>query len=504
MSGFLASIVQRWHRLLLIFRRRPLPAPPPPAVVEAPPPPPLPPATPLPPADADLRDDDQVVLRYDDVPQKVRRKPDVWLPGRAPKKRERKPRDPNVPAAPPRPRRAKQQVATAGAGAVWDMSRAGVEEAGTFYFRGALLNDLPRYFRSLRRLRGADPNSYHLCSTIGMSLMPVRMIGFIGELPVWWHDASKRPNFGAASFADHDLDEGNTLRLTYFQHVAIPSADVEPTSGQVYRVTCYFDDFNTEQHPTRRRAPKWLRKHGVCLCYYVSVDVASKVRVLRQLQLRYQHVSYRSGQHSPSNRPSSSNGSRTRKMRFTHSIPMKLWDYPEFMRDWYRERFDDRNDPRTKDDEQMARHFARTFICITSFANANDTGVRVAITARDGLCASFALDMKRSAYFFKDRDVVLTAQGKRARVFHVVRPHIRHLQDGRELPLKMHFRGLRKFPWGEYQVHITVPGLHHSPLIELMPELYDYKTALGLGHDEKDLMTTKAAAKEIREYLEQS
>jgi hypothetical protein len=137
---------------------------------------------------------------------------------------------------------------------------------------------------------------------------------------------------------------------------------------------------------------------------------------------------------------------------------------------------------------------------MATFCNANDTGVRISIEAKDGMAASFGLDMKRSAYFFKDRDPVLTPQGRKARIFHVVRPHMRRLKDGRELALKMHFRGLRRFAWGDYQVHITVPGLHHKPLTELMPDLADLEAARALNRD-KGMVPTKVFGDMLHDYL---
>jgi hypothetical protein len=55
-----------------------------------------------------------------------------------------------------------------------------------------------------------------------------------------------------------------------------------------------------------------------------------------------------------------------------------------------------------------------------------------------------------------DRDVVLNDAGSKRRIFHVVRPHERHLPSGDVRIIKMHHRGMRTFDWNGYAVHITV------------------------------------------------
>ena len=484
-----------WVRSWLArFTRRPAvsaPAPMPPAPepeleLEPPPPPePAPPPPALEPRKFRVRG------------KRVSRARDVWLTTPERKKH---------PSALRRPRKARAPTAEASEPEIsedgFDFSRSGVEEAGTFYFRGSLLNDLPKYFRSLRRLRGADPSTYDLISTVGMSLIPKRMVGILCDVPAYWRDPKQRPAFGAASFAEHmaDTDEDNTLRLIYFKRLEVPPADIEPTNSETYEVGTYFDDENTEAQK-KHRAPKWMRKHGFAVNYFVGVDDHGNAKLLKQLQIRHQHIHYRGNQSSSSNRGphSHTNGSHTRRMKFTEAIPVKLWDYPEFLRSWYRDK-DERN--RQATDEEMAFFFARLFTLTASFCNANDTGVRISVKGSDGLAASFALDMKRSAYFFKDRDVVLTPEGKRARIFHVRRPHLATLKSGKTIARKMSFPGLRRFSWAGYEVHITVPGLHHKPLLQLMPDLMDYEAARAMGH--KDLVRTKVFGEMLSKHLDRA
>jgi hypothetical protein len=65
-------------------------------------------------------------------------------------------------------------------------------------------------------------------------------------------------------------------------------------------------------------------------------------------------------------------------------------------------------------------------------------------------------------YFFQDRDITLTSNGVKQRIFHFVAPHVR--KNG--TTVKAHFRGIREFDWAGYRVLVTIPGLHHIPLNE--------------------------------------
>ena len=86
---------------------------------------------------------------------------------------------------------------------------------------------------------------------------------------------------------------------------------------------------------------------------------------------------------------------------------------------------------------------------------------RVEVSKGD-LTAVFGIEPQRLPYFFKDRDYTLDAHGRRQRIFHAVRPHVR--ADGVAVP--MQFRGLKEFSWAGYHVSITVPGRDHFLLQE--------------------------------------
>jgi hypothetical protein len=103
-------------------------------------------------------------------------------------------------------------------------------------------------------------------------------------------------------------------------------------------------------------------------------------------------------------------------------------------------------------------YLRRMFVEAAALYESSTLGsmIRVAVQKRN-LVATFGVEIKRTSYFFQDRDVVLTSSGRKKRIFHIVRPHIR--KSGEAVP--MHFRGLREFDWAGYRVSITVPGRDH-------------------------------------------
>jgi hypothetical protein len=217
-------------------------------------------------------------------------------------------------------------------------------------------------------------------------------------------------------------------------------------------------------------------------CFHIGVDKQCRMKVLKHLQTRYQTLRYRAVESHSSNKGpgSSTNGYSGKKLRFTEHIPQKLWDMPPMLEDWWR------------DNKKHGTKSAEIFGCellalVASVSHAGESGIRIEVTNKNNLTACFAVDMKRTAYFFKDRDVVLTPKGKPARIFHIVRPYTYMTKTGREVVRNFSFRGLRSFDWGPYHVHLTVPGLHHTFITsDNLPAMMDSEAAKGLGLDLKD------------------
>jgi hypothetical protein len=167
------------------------------------------------------------------------------------------------------------------------------------------------------------------------------------------------------------------------------------------------------------------------------------------------------------------------------SIPQQRWGIAKFFQEWAREH---KRDP--------VEHMKSLFFQTTSAFEKAQGLVRVNV-GKDEMHAVFSVNVKRTPYFFKDRDVTVTESGRKQRIFHIVREHVRQLED-KEVTVREHFRGLRKFKWNGYQLHITVPGLHHEKIAEFNPaaEDEDANTPLPPG-----MVTVPIAARMLRDLI---
>jgi hypothetical protein len=374
----------------------------------------------------------------------------------------------------------------------WRFRRADVEQGGTFYFHGDLLEQLPKYFKVIARLKGVDRSSYELFSRTGATLLPTKaLVAYTREFPAIWHNKQTRPAFGAITLALDLKDDERFMyaRLMYFNKIKRPS-HVEPTTGDTYEILAYFDMAETNgRWPNGKRMPKWLRKAGCVAHFHISVSDSGDCQLLKELRTDWQKINYRALNEN------------NVKALYTEHIPQKRWAYPPVLVDWFRdyqERFKDEWRERTV--EEYAIYLARM---IAEWALAVETGIRVEVMDGNGHAGAFAVDMKRTAYFFKNREVVLSPKGGKARIFHIVKPHSRRLKNGKLLNCRMHFRGLRSFAWGGYNVHITVPGLHHTPLSEFIGASFYAEQAKELGIDLKHAVDHRKFAKTIHEQIHQ-
>jgi len=346
------------------------------------------------------------------------------------------------------------------------------DDSGIFYFRGALLDHLDKYFIAINRMRRADPDAYDIYARVGGTLEPNSSLASMSRLPALWDDPKRRPTFGCVSHCDNEPEDDVAARMSYFHKTDCPPSNVEPSKGDVFEVSTYFDEWGQrlKDDESKYRVPKWMKKHGLALKYYVAIE-GEEIRLLKTLQTRYQKITRRTNYDGLStsgcsNRRAGTNGHHGRSGHFTESIPHKVWDYPEYLKDWYEDRCEHyKQHPDKGILTTIERWTTANFLAMINLALAAEYGVRINVSNDRGDTAAFCISPERIAYFFQDRHVVLS-NGRPGRIFHVVKPHIRTLANGSELAVKMHFRGLRKFQWGKYSVNITVSGLHHMPMTD--------------------------------------
>jgi hypothetical protein len=382
------------------------------------------------------------------------------------------------------------------------------ERWGQYYFRDQILDQLDQYFIYLKRLRIHANDAYELHKKLGIHIIPSdtlaafdaeRFEGTLDDLDAWWKE--HRPGFGAVSYSidriglledkittvdappewkgwkseaairaekeplprrilhltrGDRLQDGETsyktgvlwtpkfLIFSKYDRKKVPAFVQRVTDGDIYNLIVYWD---------RRvgRTRKWLKtegkKGGSPQAYTVCVEKQSgKVRVLKTLL----HESHEMRSKHGANRGK------------TFSIPSTYWGISA---DTTHLQWAVGNLNTSPED-----YLRRVFIEAAMLYQQASMGSMIRIEASKGdMVAAFGIEVRRMAYFFRDRDVTVssvTEGGRRRPVFHIVRPHVRHTKKG-ATPVKMHFSGLKDFTWAGYKIRITVPGRDHVHLPEI-------------------------------------
>jgi hypothetical protein len=339
---------------------------------------------------------------------------------------------------------------------------------GEFYFREAILDQLDFYMACLNRMRKVDHSAYQLYRQTGANVFPNKtLIPFAHRDPEplepWFRQTL--PAFGAVFWGgwqtkrEREQSEKIYPRFVYFQKYdrrkAPPHIQRVP-SGAVYEMTAYWDN------------PDDINKVGLGFRFPILVREDGTLALLRTRNCNRITIKHRQGAYRSS------------------SFTRQEWQLGDrFSREWAAEHKDVRDV-----DEFMTELFA---IVANNFERANTSMIRVS-AERGSIAATFGVNIKRTPYFFKDREVLVNHNGNRKRIFHIVRPHIR--KSG--AAVHMHFRGMREFKWNDYNILITVPGLHHASIPE-----FNYASAhLAPGEPmPAGVMSEPTFARKVRNYI---
>jgi len=324
-----------------------------------------------------------------------------------------------------------------------------------FTFKGDILEQLEGYFKYINRMRKRDREGYSLLRQVGAVLVARDGKIIANELSPWWK--VHKPAFGAGFiFYSKDSDEKKLdytpQQFCYFQKYDRVPYSVQQSNASVYRMVMYYDKENDDLFAANGT--------GLCLEFWVAVSDDGEIAMLKQLSHKCVLVQSR--------------GWRGHKQwHGTVGIPQKRWSVGkdiQLLAD------DELRSPEHKGKpEVLARDI---FVSTVNAYEQAQLGMGQIRVTRGECTAVFCIDIKRSPYFFKDRDAVVV-DGIKKRIFHIVRTHKRTVR-GIETFVKFHFRGLRDFVWKGYRVHITVPGWHHG---------YTYEELDGIGaHDESDTL----------------
>jgi hypothetical protein len=330
------------------------------------------------------------------------------------------------------------------------------EMYGEFRFRDTILEQLDLYWVYLRRMKMRDPGAYELYRRVGATIVPPvtfflhngiqqcedpdRTSNKVFELTPWWKQ--NRPGFGCVTYGQTKKIEQHESepipgkpsahwwvpKFLHFTKYKRPPPGVAPMSGgDIYMLTIWWD---------RPFKPQYnYKKSGMAEDYAVFLD-DRHVRVLPMLDTKYVDI------------PRKKNGLRH------FSIPQRAWHIPDRYTKWAQDRGE-------TPEHLLAGMFMDT---ARAYETSNYGMIRVAVRNKD-LVAQFSIDPTRMSYFFQDRDVVYTPNGAREHCFHIVRAHERHTAKGVS-PVRLHFRGAKKFTWAGYEVEVSVPLRDHLQLAE--------------------------------------
>lgn len=333
---------------------------------------------------------------------------------------------------------------------------------GEFNFRDSILDQLDLYWVYLRRMQKHDRDAYGLYRQLGATLIPYIASGSMSDkpheiekvkdleaykqgirLPDWFRQ--HWPTFGCVAHGTNPRDEASgsvrdengyymmSPKFTYYQRIKKQPWDVQPVhGGKNYILTMWWDS----ARPMGKHSMKWGRPTE----FPVNIADDGSVRILK-----------------------------TR--RRTNGSYRKAWDWriPHEYQRW--------SELYGVDPQLHLGHIFCDTVHHVEFAGYSMLRVEV-YHPKEDLVAVFGLNPRRTPYFFQDRDIVLTENGVKRPIFHMVRPYTR--KDGTKVPTQ--FRGLRDFVWAGYRVKITVPGRDHFLLGEI-----DIEAVRTESHSEKML-----------------
>jgi hypothetical protein len=315
-----------------------------------------------------------------------------------------------------------------------------IRDQDLYNFRRAILDKLDWYFDILKRMKKGDREAYNLYSRIGASVMSNDILvegARSGGLPSWW--INNRPTFGAffmvtdrvAGRPDGDGDFIYPAFIYFTKYKASKAPPmIERASGDVYLVTAYWDR-------------KTNKGSGYPTQFAINIDKDNNVRALRHRIDNPQTINVKTR-----------SGTARRGSKF--KVPNKKWGIDDFFVEWASDH-----------DKSVNDYLVSLFLIAANLCVVQKMEMTRIKVMKGKNAAVFSIDVLRTPYFFKDRDMTVLVNGKRKPIFHFVRTHKRVGAGGNETFVRSHFRGEREFKWNDYAVNITVPGWHHADFTDL-------------------------------------
>ena len=293
---------------------------------------------------------------------------------------------------------------------------------GAHYYLGDLLDQLEGSFKSLDTLKKVNRSAYNTFSKVSCHVTSQHFLLQLGNQYNLTRD--QIPSVGCSYLVDtgderivdkHTGEEWRSPCFCYFRRVKNP-INVQQSNGLILEVCLVFE----------------FEKGPEAVSYYASVNEDMTITPLKELRIKRIKVDTKVSRKN--NRP--------------FSIQRASWMLSPLLQEY--------SGRKDKPIEKEAEEF--TWMAINSAVSV-DNGVQVRV-AKGSKRVTFAIDMLRTPYFFKDRDKTVNENGKTQKIFHIVAGHKRMLSNGEEVAVKTHFRGIRKFTWNGFKINILLNGKH--------------------------------------------
>lgn len=293
------------------------------------------------------------------------------------------------------------------------------EDEGAFFYLGDILRQIKTLHRLLKKLRAVDKDAVAFQGRIGARVLPKKALTLCGALP------EQLPSTGM-TYLDPSLSKDSDwvpAAFIYFNKVRNP-VGVQPFNGDVFKISGAHSDGD--------------------LMMATSFYVGIKGKTVTPLNCkRYKKVRNKAY------------GGRMTSTQYCG------WGIDPDLQAMY-------EDACKQNDARSLEQYVQDTVSIAMNGWAVKADDELQVRVRKGpMTAMLSVSTKRTPYFFKDRETTTASDGKRKRIFHIVREHERTNRDGSKSVVPEHYRGERRFKWDGSDVTITVPGLHHKSITDL-------------------------------------
>jgi len=308
--------------------------------------------------------------------------------------------------------------------------RKDTEEQGRWYFRRDILERLDDYMYFAKKLRRTDHEAYNYVSKVGAILGSENALNERTLSPRWRKEG---PNIGAGALAfpsSYDDKTGIVAKFIYFRRINNRPPALQPTNARdIYYVILFYSE---------RRDDRKFDKYAWPLCFHVGITHDGEMMLLKEKQATQQLF-----------KPHGKRTAQRALGRVTHhsmGVPSGVLTAAR--------------------DHNMDVDKWVKFCATYAMVHYENASMDLIVRAKKGnTTAAFSVDLLRTPYFFKDREFVPASDGRRKRIFHIVRVHERNTKHGRTY-VRTHFRGMRRFNWNGYKVSVGMPGKHIGDMLD--------------------------------------